>query len=170
MIHKKLYDSMVREMGNRIPYGQTNNYRDVITAHFEKMLASKKEFLSAACELSEPQGGTKASALKELMIFQTYREIEQEILCPYSLHASQWESIAHATIASPNEIIKPAVEKFLFTHALNACRMGYLCISGMGSQSEETAMQLLIARFIIQYSQTRTKRATGVRETVFYHE
>ncbi len=170
MIHKKLYDSMVQEMGSRIPYGQTNNYRNAITAHFEKILTSKKEFLSLSCELSEHQDCTKADAFKDLVIFQTYREIEQEVLCPYSLHTSQWESIAHATIASPSEIIQLAVEKFLFTHALSACRMGYLCISGMGSQSEETAMQLLIARFIIQHAQKRTKRTTGVRETVFYYD
>ena len=79
------------------------------------------------------------------------------------------------------DIIRLAVDKIVFTFALNALRKGYLCDSGAGSQSQETAMHYLVAQFVINHLREYAEKVnaecteectlpTGVKEDIFFSD
>lgn len=164
MIHKKLYQDMIRNMGARIPYDKDKTYKQCLTAKFNASMKKHKQQLA----LMKDSDDVKINALNLMLRNQIYHEIAESILCTETmLHTSQWAEMAQEAVNNTTAVVKLAVEKTLFSQALNACRMGYLCASGMGSQSEETAMQVVIAKFVLQQAKKRTRNEAGTQETIF---
>lgn len=56
--------------------------------------------------------------------------------------------------AEKQAAIDAVVDSRLLYHALLLLRKGYLTVSGTGNQCEETALHVLVARFIIEHAQT----------------
>ena len=72
------------------------------------------------------------------------------------------------------ELIKCAVDKYIFMFVLSLMRKGYLCDSGCGSQSSETKLHLIMADFIKNQVMKNAERyddiakIKGVEEPLFF--
>lgn len=67
------------------------------------------------------------------------------------------EWIFNACQINVNECVKYAVELGVFTHALNYLRLGYCCVSGMGSQNIDLESHIHFHEFIANFAKTKLK-------------
>lgn len=159
MIHYEAYKIMVEEIAKRKPYDSKLNMREAITDYMVKKIAKSRENVllhkKAMGEVKNTSNEEKVNALMEAMTFDIYRDLAKETFALGMLNPCSiaWIGFAKELIENENtnELLKQAVDMRLFTKALSCLRKGYLCDSGAGSQSEETRMHYLIAKFVMKH-------------------
>lgn len=157
MVHYDLYELLIKEIGNRIPYGHKENFKNFLFNSFSDILKNQKEHLLTYERLKYEEGidKEKVEALYSLGRHTIIKELSHKIFCfGQVINNEFWDYFSELLLTdeeNTDKIISFAVNKTLFTKALSFGRNGYLCSSGCGSQSEETKIQYLIAKYTINH-------------------
>lgn len=188
MIHYEAYKIMVDEIANRKPYDSKINMRETITNRTLEKIAKVRDeienYKKLQKELAEKQvDDERRTVLFGMMEFECIRDLSKTVFSIGMLNpcAVAWHGLAQKLIDGANSeaLIEQSTNIHLFTQALSCLRKGYLCDSGAGSQSEETRMHYLIAKFVMKhlrdYANERNAENTdeykisshGERETFF---
>lgn len=185
MVHYDLYMLLVKEIGNRRPYGRKENYKTAIRNKFCEILEKQKEQLSLYKKVRRDNNvdKEKRELLYTLGKDTIVNDISHQIFCyGQTLGNHYWNYFSELILSDEKDTeryISLAVEKALFTTALSCGRKGYLCTSGCGSQSEETKIQYLIAKYTInhirdiakaqkEYNEDDTTSPNGTAEQIFF--
>lgn len=185
MIHYGVYEMMLNEIANRKPYSCKENMLTKLSERIAGNIDKTKKTLkihndTKAEALSMGENGNKMFALAEAMIFNTYYDFVKENVDIGMLNpcAASWINVVRKMIDEyDKELLQEFVNMHLFARALSCLRKGFLCDSGAGSQSEETKMHYLVAKWTINHIRDISKEfeqyndgtisPTGVRETFF---
>lgn len=155
-IHKDIYDKVIENIGNRIPIGATKSYRECI---HDKLVAQIKESQSLLFVINNPFSiGLQHSQETADFFYEKYTSSDDETL--------------------KEDLLNEIINAQLFYDALTLLRKGYLVCSGSGSQSLETNLQVLIARFILDYVKNKPidpdddtpPDENGYEESVYFFE
>lgn len=171
-VHKKLYDTLIREIGDRIPYNQSECYHDLLKKKFEYEISLCRKNIKNIYEIQRKNLITKDFANEwkyasfgELSALAVSIFCREEILTPCREH---WKLLAEECVnSSCKEIIDLAVDKVLFIHALTALRMGFHCDSGAGSQSCEMHIHYVLAKYVIEHIRDYAKKEQEQSTDVF---
>lgn len=170
MVHKELYEKMIAEIGNRIPYSKEDTYRNLLIHKFNERLNEEKEEIKNIDTLKTDieSVNNKIEFIKSMQKKESTIEISKNIFGFGNMVQNEtWDYLSHCILMTEksDELIELAVDMFLFKIALSFARTGYLCTSGRGSQSNETKMQCLIAEFILQHSKELAIKYYDIDET-----
>lgn len=181
MIHYDLYRKLVEEVACRKPYGSEKtmyeHIKESTIAEIEKSREKSLKIQKMRKEISDESDG-KLISLCEMMDFQNNLDLAEKIFSKWMLDPcrNMWSMWTPDLYADNNdELIEQIVERQLFTQALSCLRKGYLCDSGAGSQSEETKMHGILAKFILEQIEHNAKERyedendaqNGIEETFF---
>lgn len=164
MIHKKLYEMMINEVSSRVPYNQTKTYREL---YKDKILDYINHLATKKAKYRADLRNAKTEKDKELIeinnMFERY---------PFNNHA---EKLSITSILIPancynhiieylsehydEELMDELLDSIMFKHALSLARKGYLVATGLGSQSGEYQMHLIIANFVKEHTQSVLEKA-----------
>lgn len=182
-VHKKLYDILIREIGDRVPYNQSECYRDLLKKKFENQISLCRKNIETINEIQGKNHITstfanewKYASFGEFSALAVSIFCREEILTPCREH---WKLLAEKCVNSPNEeIINWAVDKVLFIRALASLRMGFHCDSGAGSQSCEMHIHYVLSNYVIEhirdYAKKEQKYSTdmfpedGTKDEIFF--
>ena len=161
-VHKNLYDTLVHEMGERIPFNMSECQRDLLKKKFEYEVSLCRKNIEDIRNMQEKNLITKDFAddwkhasFGEFSALAASIFCRDEIVSPCRGH---WKLLAEECVNFSNkEIIDLAVEKALFIRALSALRMGFHCDSGAGSQSCETHIHYILAQYVLKYIRDHTE-------------
>ena len=138
-VKRELYDLLIENASSRKIYGKN----ETIAHQTERLL--KKEIAKINDEKFENEF-EKRYALHELYRFATLSEY-----CDY-----EWEITSHIKRKLLDNFndddMKRLIELMMFRYVLDLLRMGYFCITGDGSQSNEMYMHTLVAKYILEYT------------------
>ena len=189
MIHYDLYELLLKEASNRIPFEKEKTYAELYMEKFKKIIAKCNSeietYRSVAQSLDDDDKKESRIAFFKCMEESQIIDTAKDIFCRYedlSPCVLQWVEIFKEYIASNNEkLLQAALDKMIFTQALSYLRKGYLCDSGAGSQSCETRMQYLVAEWIMNHIKEEYEKmqeedfveystdcSHGIEETVFF--
>lgn len=129
-IHAGIYRNIIDHIGSRIPYGQTKPYRVCLKEKLEKMLADKRTLHSGQNPFKY---GTYTNIASAQFLYEQFLESTND--------------------EDKRAAVDTLIDCHLFYHALLLLRKGYRTQSGTGSQSMETALHILVARFTIEHAQ-----------------
>jgi hypothetical protein len=178
MAHQEIYEILIKETGNRIPYGEDKSYSTLLRNYYMKLVNNYNEKVEEFRN-SENQEATAWFLDIEIDKFvkQVFCHLENLSPCRkgWGFMAKEYFSFGN------NLIIDWAVNKTLFTHTLSLLRRGYFHNSGIGSQDQETKVHYLVAQFVIKHIQENAKKQIeqgnncisdiqGVEETIFFYE
>lgn len=189
MAHREVYEMMLKEAGNRIPYGKGKSYSELLKERYMKIIDKyKKEEEKTAKikeELIEKGFEDKSKDFSEMFMDYELDILNEKIFCAsetLSPAKRWWRIMAREYFKTGNDaIIDSAVNKTIFNLALSFLRKGYLCDSGAGSQSQETRMHYIVAQFVIkhisEYASVMNEECeeedwlspTGVEEAIFFY-
>lgn len=161
-VHKNLYDTLVHEMGERIPFNMSECQRDLLKKKFEYEVSLCRKNIEDIRNMQEKNLITKdfADDWKHAS-FGEFSALAASIFCRGEIVSpcrGHWKLLAEECVNFSNEgIIDLAVEKALFIRALSALRMGFHCDSGAGSQSCETHIHYLLAQYVLKYIRDHTE-------------
>lgn len=156
MIHHDLYMAMIEEISNRVPYGHTDSYSELLLRKFKKYMTKHREnfVLYSELEKAELPEEKHAKSIELLKAFETNSIMHEIFDRGTMLNTEKWKYFANLMmddITKEDEILENVVKQNMLTMALSAMRKGYLCDSGCGSQSQETKIHVLLANFIINH-------------------
>lgn len=167
MIHYNLYERITNEIGNRIPYGKDGNYKTLCKEKYLTYLVKNRKILETSQEIVEETKKIvdleeKANTLMNLSIKNIILDIANSIFCCGNfLNREKWIFFSNILLFKKDDwetVLDKAVEKLVFTTALNYMRKGYLCDSGAGSQCEETRLHVILADFIKEHVSNYAKQ------------
>lgn len=160
MIHYNLYKKIINEIANRKPYNQKQSYQTLYKEKYLTTLDKYQKIIETSEKLAEETKSItdiaeKTDALLKLSKESSILDIANDIFCFGNfLNRSSWTFFADILLFKKNGwkiILDKAVEKVIFTTALNYMRKGYLCDSGAGSQCTETRLHIILADFIKEH-------------------
>lgn len=155
-MHQDIYEQIIQAIGNRIPIGTTKTYRECL---YHRLLTRIQETKHSLFIMDNPFSiGPQSSEETAQFFYETYTSSNDATL--------------------KEELLQKIIDTQLFYEALSLLRKGYRTCSGSGSQSLETSLQVLIARFILNYvkhKQTDPDDDThpdenGYEESVYFFE
>ena len=161
-VHKNLYDTLVHEMGERVPFNMSECQRDLLKKKFEYEVSLCRKNIEDIRNIQEKNLITKDFADDwKYASFGEFSALAASIFCRGEIVSpcrGHWKLLAEECVNFSNEgIIDLAVEKALFIRALSALRMGFHCDSGVGSQSCETHIHYLLAQYVLKYIRDHTE-------------
>lgn len=186
MIHQDLYTMMVNEMFQRIPYDKKESYGNLLFKKFKRIMDKHRENCATFNKmLTEKPGDKKAASTVSLMKSFEVDMIMTEIFDRgIMLNTEKWKYFAQRMMddkSIENDVLRTLVDQNMFTLALSALRKGYHCDSGCGSQSQETKMHVMLAKFILNHIEKQVERdrelntdsqmsLDGEEETLFFFQ
>jgi hypothetical protein len=161
-VHKNLYDTLVHEMGERIPFNMSECQRDLLKKKFEYEVSLCRKNIEDIRNMQGKNLITKDFADDwKYASFGEFSALAASIFCRGEIVSpcrGHWKLLAEECVNFSNEgIIDLAVEKALFIRALSALRMGFHCDSGAGSQSCETHIHYVLAQYVLKYIREHTE-------------
>lgn len=161
-VHKNLYDTLVHEMGERVPLNMSECQRDLLKKKFEYEVSLCRKNIEDIRNIQEKNLITKDFADDwKYASFGEFSALAASIFCRGEIVSpcrGHWKLLAEECVNFSNEgIIDLAVEKALFIRALSALRMGFHCDSGAGSQSCETHIHYVLAQYVLKYIRDHTE-------------
>lgn len=150
MIHRKLYDKLIEEVGGIIPYKQKETYRDLWIKRIKLFFEKKEEYRK---KLVEMYAGDE-EMIEIDMEFKFGNPARCLGLVDYSSHGMTYNYFFKKLETDMDEkLLNELVNAILFTYALTSLRKGYLATTGMGSQQEEYYLHKVIAQFVLEHTQ-----------------
>ena len=161
-VHKGLYDTLVHEMGERVPLNMSECQRDLLKKKFEYEVTLCRKNIEDIRDIQGKNLITKDFANEwKYASFGEFSALAASIFCRGEIVSpcrEHWKLLAEECVNFSNEeIIDLAVEKALFIRALSALRMGFHCDSGAGSQSCETHIHYVLAQYVIEHIRDHTE-------------
>lgn len=174
-VHREIYDKLIEAVGNRVPTGHTKTYRECLRTRLfkqinAKMAHDKWEALRIALLVNKNQNGSeedRASLIAQINEFENNKEIpfltENPFRLGHKASAATADYFYKKYAFSDDEQLKQDfIEKILdlmiFQLALNLLRKGYRTVSGSGSQTMETELHIMVAKFTIDMAITMNRR------------
>lgn len=151
MIHEELYDSLINEIGERIPYGQGKTFRKLWEENIYNFKAKKEQDKKIWKELG-------------MDIVPCISSPSQEIGIPGANGC--YDFMLSKILEGRDDLIDVLVDTVMLTTAVSLSRKGYLCLSGAGSQSQEYKIHLLLSNFI----EKKAKEHENTEESLFWWE
>ena len=160
MMHREVYDVLLTEVATRKPYNKEDTLQSVFRNKIIEKITETHKQIDNFEKIKEEASvnavdNQKVFALCDMMAMDVYKELAKETFALGTLNPCviAWIQMAKEllNVDAVDELIAEAVNLRLFTRALSCLRKGYLCDSGAGSQSEETRMQYLVAKFVIKH-------------------
>ena len=150
MVHTGLYNALLNNMSNRIPYGQTET---LCNLYYAKVLRTiewlKKEddwIKKVEMECGKPiPRFARFSDKIHLETFNRWNSLDK--IVNYYLETED------------DYIIDELVRHIMWAFVMNYSRYGYHCVSGGGSQCQEMMLQKIIAEFIVMKCNEREAEA-----------
>ena len=180
MIHYDLYKSIINEMFSRIPYDKDESYGNLLIKKFKKIVSKyRKNCESLDNALAKTPNDEKTIKTNQIMKEYEIINVAHEIFDRgIMLNTEKWKYFATRLVednSNEDDIIRNLVDLNMLTSALSALRKGYLYDSGCGSQSQETKMHVILAKFILNHVKNQAQRdkninIDGEEETIFFWE
>lgn len=177
MIHYGLYEALMNNMKNRKPYKEDKTFEVLQTEKFIEEFNKEVNSLVKVKSSVVSNDGRVDKAMQmlyELII----RNLSNSIFNKgNSFYEGRWNYFIESMIEDESireELIKCAVDKYIFMFVLSRMRKGYLCDSGCGSQSAETKLHMIMAEFIQKQAMKNAERyediakIKGVEEPIFF--
>lgn len=133
MIHEELYQAVIKEVGERIPFGKTKTFRELWKENIINFRAKKNHDKEVWKELGMDIVPCISSPSRELSVPGAN---------------SCYDFMVSKILEGRDELIDPLIDSIMLTSAVSLLRKGYLCLSGAGSQSQEYKLHILLADFI----------------------
>ena len=177
MIHYDLYQSLMANMSNRKPYKEEQTLEYLLTEKFNSIFMENLGRIIDAKSMAISMDGrvNKAYDMLQKMII---RNMTSEIFNRAdNFYENRWNYFVEIMIEDESvreDLIKCAVDKYIFMLVLSRMRKGYLCDSGCGSQNAETKLHLIMADFIQNQVIKNAERyediakIKGVEEPIFF--
>ena len=181
MIHYDLYNELIKDIANRIPYGKTftyeflllNKYRDYISK-YKVRLDNYNKVNKDINDITNSSITQKIDCLTDMLIHSDKMNLinnlyRKDILCRSDI----WCYFIDALLEDNSEskmVLNETVNNTLFTLVLSYMRKGYLCDSGCGSQSVETKLHTILANFILSHIKKVKKERLEVDEEEYISE
>lgn len=144
-IHEGIYRKLIQNVGSRIPVGQSETYREGL----RKAIIKRLDHTTTTFSLQKP-----------FQIGNTTDYEANKFFCTKYKNSTEEERAS---------ALEQQIDCELFYHALVLLRKGYGTISGTGSQADETALHMIVARFIIDHIQeTAVDKKDGDAETIYF--
>ena len=177
MIHYDLYQSLMGNMRNRIPYGHSETLETLLKNKFSFVFEDSLDKVKKVRDTIFSMDGHYNEGAK--MLFYMYlHNLSNEIFNKAdTFYTERWNYFVESMVEDESireELIKCAVDKYIFMLVLSRMRKGYLCDSGCGSQSAETKLHLIMADFITSQVRKNAERyediakIKGVEEWLFF--
>ena len=177
MVHYDLYQSLMDNMCNRKPYQKEETFEYLLTEKFNSIFMKDVDRVKDAKSMAISMDGrvNKAADMLQKMII---RNMVSELFNKAdNFYENRWNYFVEIMIEDESvreELIKCAVDKYIFMVVLSRMRKGYLCDSGVGGQCEETKLHLIMADFIRNQIMKNAERyediakINGVEEYLFF--
>jgi hypothetical protein len=169
MIHQDVYDTLLTEMANRIPYNHDVCFHDALIDELGAKLDKLKNMCPGKDECSTP---IEYDMFEHIML----KDICEQVF-GYRNYFHQyfiWQDLAKILVNNSDmrqEMLKHIATMKIWTMTLSYLRKGYLCDSGSGGQNGEMRLHLLLAQCIQKHvAKTKEKREwtdDGDTETVY---
>lgn len=177
MVHYDLYNALLSNMKNRKPYKEDKTFEVLQTEKFTADFNKELDTLVKVKSNSISNYGEVDKAM-QMLYKLIVRNLSNGIFNKGdSFYEGRWNYFIENMIEDENireEIIKCAVDKYIFMVVLSYMRKGYLCDSGCGSQSAETKLHMIMAEFIQKQVMKNAERyediakIKGVEEPIFF--
>ena len=151
MVHYYLYNALLSNMKNRKPYKEDKTFEVLQTEKFIADFNKELDTLVKVKSKSISNYGEVDKAMQMLYKLIVHNLSNGIFNKGDSFYEGRWNYFIENMIEDENireEIIKCAVDKYIFMVVLSYMRKGYLCDSGCGSQSGETKLHMIMAEFI----------------------
>lgn len=143
MVREDLYDSLVKEVGNRRPYEQKFNRRQNIISCLKKRIKLYKK--------SKRLKNSDTDLIKLFIIDRKINSIDNKL----------GRSISKIIKLSENQIfIDEMTDYLLFLSAINGLRMTFSPQCGAGSQSIESYLHSIVGQYMVNYEKEYRERDT----------
>lgn len=153
-LHREIYNKIIHAVGSRVPCGrnvQNRTYRECLQNQLQSRL-SNRDAINSAFQIGQ---WTNHEAS---LFFQ-----------------DKFQSCADETLRQ--SMLDDLTDSCLLYTALTLLRKGYFVQSGTGSQSLETALHVLVAKFTLEHVKNMgldddpaDSRPDGEEETIFWFE
>lgn len=150
MYHKDAYDLVVKEMSNRIPYGQEDTMYNLQKNILYKKLKRKQEYI--ALQQDYLRFKDEETEAKFLSMFDCMDAIYGHSYLGHKM-TDKYDSII--TEETTNNYIESLTEAIMFFNALDFLRKSFYGQSGKGSQHYEMYIHKLLAEWVIEYYNQR---------------
>ena len=135
MVKEQLFDTLIEEAGNRIPYNKTFNMKQIIIGQFKKL---QKLYIKL----------NKTNDQKSIL------KIQGKLRRIKSYFSGDALSIINYCIKNNYiEFVDITLEFVLFLHVMDGLRKSFYPQNGSGSQSIEMYMHKLVSEFILEKEQ-----------------
>ena len=149
MMHYELYQILLEDMGNRIPYGKNENLK---TLHRKRTIEVLKTIDEKRTTFNDARFEKQFGDMWAKQHFNFCDEY-------HFSHEYRWRSLnamADQYLDTQDEtIIDDMVNYILWYQVMMYSRKGYHCYSGGGCQSEEYMIHKIIANFILKKCEER---------------
>lgn len=177
MIHYGLYETLMNNMRNRKPFDKSESFETLLTEKFNFVFNTEVNRIIMARPFAVSNNGTVDIGM-QMLLESSISLISNNVFNKGdTFYEARWNYFVEIMIDDESireEMIKCAVDKYIFMIALSRMRKGYLCDSGCGSQSEETKLHLIMADFIKNQIMKNAERyediakIKGVEELIFF--
>lgn len=177
MVHFELYNALMNNMKNRKPYGECESFENLLRDKFSFVFNTELNRIVMAKPFSVSNNGTIDIGMQMLLKYGIHLISNSIFNKGDSFYEHRWDYFVEIMIEDESireELIKCAVDKYIFMTVLSRMRKGYLCDSGCGSQSAETKLHLIMAEFIHSQVMKNAERyediakIKGVEEPIFF--
>lgn len=150
MIHREIYEILVKEISNRIPYGQEKTFRELYKERIITVLEKEKEIYNIKDEEERDY---------KLFSFRLNGSISKILGLSEPTHAKNTYEYFFKVLSNEvnEELMEELLDLIMFTKALDGLRKGFHCISGAGSQQNELYLHKLVADFVNKYIDGKIK-------------
>ena len=148
MVKKELYDILLSNYKLRKCYGEEITYEEHITSEIKKEI-EKIEDLVKDIERKDIREKWIEKDLERISFIRISMLDESYDISPYLIKKYYKESSKKA--------FDYLIDIIFFKLCLQALRMGYYCVSGLGSQSDEMQIHKEVANFILKQCAARVK-------------
>ena len=155
MIHSGLYNKLLQNMSQRVPYGKTESYEDLMC----------RKVLKAIEWLKEENEWETTMKQKYDVDATCLRRFSDKVRVDSFSYWNSLDKMARYHLETEDYCILDEIVRYImWATVMSYSRNGYHCISGGGSQSQEMMIQKIIAEFIIIKCTERELEAEKDRE------
>jgi hypothetical protein len=164
MVHTELYTRLLQNMSNRIPYGKSESYADLMYSKVIKTMEWLKKGDDLAIKMKMKHG----------IDVPSLDRFSDKINIGFSRWNSMDKMAKYYLETDDGYILDHIVNYILWATIMNYSRYGYHCISGAGSQCQEMMLQKIIAEFVIEKCSERERDkdedydGNVLEETLYY--
>lgn len=171
MVHKKLYDALIAEIGQRPVYGADATYRNLLSLKYNGILKMYRDSINNVvnknAENQDAHIEKLIGELKDRIVQCIAYDIVSDLIVGGDFE--HWKYFAELLLSENSEdVLNALIDRTLLTMALSIMRNGYHCVSGWGSQGNEMYLQKVVADFIIDHYHKHSSDE-NIRESIFFH-